>query len=393
MKSFRISGLVRSVDSVRRQLADSRTLQQRADAIAQVDRTLNQVDAILAEHRATPRHLPPPSQRAYRFLMDLRKNPTLPVGDGSSTPAATPPERTRWRGLRSTLERNLERLATAESEAQIDKTHASIAATSGQLEQDFHRLNLTPADVSPETRDFRAWLALLSEKPNLLACIAARKLANSILNAAAQKTGLWTMPLHIHFRPMRGLYRIHNTRTHSIAAMPTPMLAFDQTGFEAIRDLMFSRTPQSKQQLHAQMLAEPYQNLQAELTALAGPIERAAGAFHDLNLSFLRVNADYFNHQMPKPNLTWSRMMTGRKFGHHDSIRDTVLLSATLDRPDVPIFVVDFVMYHELLHKKLGLTWFAGRRYVHTPEFNAAERLFKFYAQAEAWLTRLASER
>ena len=41
----------------------------------------------------------------------------------------------------------------------------------------------------------------------------------------------------------------------------------------------------------------------------------------------------------------------------------------------------------------IGLTWIAGRRYVHTPEFLAAERLFKNYTNAEAWLTRLAGER
>jgi hypothetical protein len=42
------------------------------------------------------------------------------------------------------------------------------------------------------------------------------------------------------------------------------------------------------------------------------------------------------------------------KMGHYDFIRDTVMLSVTLDAPDVLDYVVDYVMYYELLHKKLG---------------------------------------
>ena len=58
-----------------------------------------------------------------------------------------------------------------------------------------------------------------------------------------------------------------------------------------------------------------------------------------------------------RPGLVWSRQLTGRKFGHYDFIQDTVMLSRTLDHHDVPALLVDYIMYHELLHKKHGIRW------------------------------------
>jgi len=66
------------------------------------------------------------------------------------------------------------------------------------------------------------------------------------------------------------------------------------------------------------------------------------------------------------------------------------MISASLDNTDVPAYVVDFIIYHELLHKKHGICWANGRGYVHTPEFQKEERQFGQYIDAEAVLRKLA---
>jgi predicted metal-dependent hydrolase len=76
--------------------------------------------------------------------------------------------------------------------------------------------------------------------------------------------------------------------------------------------------------------------------------------------------------------------------GHYDYFRDIVMLSVTLDAPDVPDFVIDYVMYHELLHKAMGAEVVNGRRYAHTPAFREAERKFPRYDEAEAFLQETA---
>jgi hypothetical protein len=56
----------------------------------------------------------------------------------------------------------------------------------------------------------------------------------------------------------------------------------------------------------------------------------------------------------------------------------------------LPSYVVDFVGYHELLHKKHGVTWQNGRQAVHTSAFRKDERRFAEHPVAEAALKRLA---
>jgi hypothetical protein len=88
--------------------------------------------------------------------------------------------------------------------------------------------------------------------------------------------------------------------------------------------------------------------------------------------------------------LTWSRSFTGRKFGHYDHVHDTIMLSATLDRQDVPQLTVDFIMYHELLHRDRGMTWLNGRARAHDSAFQQAERQFEQFHRAEQVLEKLA---
>jgi hypothetical protein len=66
------------------------------------------------------------------------------------------------------------------------------------------------------------------------------------------------------------------------------------------------------------------------------------------------------------------------------------MVSATLDSREVPSYVVDFVVYHELLHKKHGATWQNGRQAVHTSSFREDERRFAEYAGAEKTIMDLA---
>ena len=86
-------------------------------------------------------------------------------------------------------------------------------------------------------------------------------------------------------------------------------------------------------------------------------------------------------------------LFTGRKFGHYDRIRDVVMISSSLDRAEVPEYVLDSVMYHELLHKKLGIGWRNGRMAAHTPEFRSLDRDFRRYNEADSFLKRLARGR
>lgn len=110
------------------------------------------------------------------------------------------------------------------------------------------------------------------------------------------------------------------------------------------------------------------------------------GRFYDLEESFLRVNSRYFDNQLPKPILTWSEKRTQHSLGHEDRAMNTVVISKSLDSENVPRYVLDYVMYHELLHIKHGSSYTKGREKVHGRAFREDEKRFARYKEVEEWL-------
>jgi hypothetical protein len=103
---------------------------------------------------------------------------------------------------------------------------------------------------------------------------------------------------------------------------------------------------------------------------------------------FARLNREYFREALEKPTLTWSARRTYRILGHHDSTHNTIVLSRSLDDRSVPRFVVEYVLFHEMLHIAHPAKHVNGRRYHHTPAFRRDERKFAYYEEAESWIER-----
>jgi predicted metal-dependent hydrolase len=110
------------------------------------------------------------------------------------------------------------------------------------------------------------------------------------------------------------------------------------------------------------------------------------GDIYDLDELFDEVNDKYFNNSIRKPNLTWSSRKTYRVLGHHDATQDKIVISRSLDTPETPRYIVEYVMFHEMLHVKHPTVTINGRRYNHTSAFRADERKFPKYHAAERWI-------
>jgi hypothetical protein len=116
-------------------------------------------------------------------------------------------------------------------------------------------------------------------------------------------------------------------------------------------------------------------------------IGSAQGNFYDLDAIFDRLNQTYFKNDLPKPVLTWSARKTFRILGHHDSAHETIVISKSLDEKNVPRYVVEFVVFHEMLHIFHPTIHQNGRRYNHTPQFRRNEKKFTYFTEAENWIT------
>jgi hypothetical protein len=117
-------------------------------------------------------------------------------------------------------------------------------------------------------------------------------------------------------------------------------------------------------------------------------VTTAKGAVYDLDTMFDKINAEYFRGRIPKPQLTWSARKTYRILGHHDAHHDHIAISRSLDSRDVPRYVVEYVLFHEMLHIAHPTQHVNGRRHNHTPAFKADEQKFLHYDSAEEWIER-----
>ncbi len=92
-----------------------------------------------------------------------------------------------------------------------------------------------------------------------------------------------------------------------------------------------------------------------------------------LELSFDRNNKIFFENQIEKPNLKWGQNSI-RKLAHYNLQTDTIMMSSIFK--EAPEQFLDFIMYHEMLHKYHKFTTQGTRDSYHSPEFKQNEQKF-----------------
>jgi predicted metal-dependent hydrolase len=113
------------------------------------------------------------------------------------------------------------------------------------------------------------------------------------------------------------------------------------------------------------------------------------GRWQNLDRNFDRLNAEYFEGKLERPRLAWSATRSRRILGRYDATHHTVFISLLFDSALVPDFVLDYILYHELLHIRHPSRARDCRFVNHTPEFRADERKFKSYKNATEWLRKI----
>jgi predicted metal-dependent hydrolase len=113
------------------------------------------------------------------------------------------------------------------------------------------------------------------------------------------------------------------------------------------------------------------------------------GRFYDLEEVFESLNQRFFHGLMGRPTLTWSAHAARRMLGHYDAAHNTIVVSRVFDRADTPRCAIEYLLYHEMLHLKHPVKVKAGRRCVHSREFQAEERLFPELEAAKEYLKRI----
>jgi len=105
-----------------------------------------------------------------------------------------------------------------------------------------------------------------------------------------------------------------------------------------------------------------------------------------LKESFQRVNQQFFYSSLTLPNLRWGQK-SFRKLASYNYHTDTVTVSTIFLNTQTKI--LDYLMYHELLHKDQKFRHKNGRSAYHTREFKEAERSYPDYKEIETEITSI----
>jgi hypothetical protein len=113
------------------------------------------------------------------------------------------------------------------------------------------------------------------------------------------------------------------------------------------------------------------------------------GRWFDLAALFDKVNDEHFQGGI-QARIGWGRMPGKRRrksirLGVYDHQTREIRIHPALDRPDVPLYFVEFIIFHEMLHQLFPSSGEDGRRVHHPRAFRDRERAYPRFAEALAW--------
>jgi len=117
--------------------------------------------------------------------------------------------------------------------------------------------------------------------------------------------------------------------------------------------------------------------------------QHARGSAHDLEPMFAALNRRYFGGELHRPRLAWSDRPWRRQLGCFDPGLDLIVINARLDRPETPRYVVESILFHEMLHVKHPLRVVRCGLEIHSAEFRREEKRFAHHQRARKFLERL----
>ncbi len=392
---LRIKNIVKIANGVRERLRAGIPPGEAEQFRRHVRQCVARIEHICERAQATPDDLPTPSRKAYHFLKGIDLG-NLPAADGrrESSPGKRVGMKNVVRNKRAIL-REVSRLARNSelSDAERERIAGMLRRVVDQIEHLCERQGGSPADLPGPSRTSYALMKFLTIQGNLDAHLDATLRTIRMASDLVRERYGEHWHVAVEFDHMASLWQCR-TRGNVVAIrIDEGFVHADDEVVEAIIRSMIVRKTRARERLVQEFVSsEEYTDVVLELDLAAEvTAEETRGVAYDLDELFDTVNREYFGGKMSRPRLTWTRRLTQSRFGHHEPARDRIVVSLTLDDRRVPRFVVEFILYHELLHRRHPARWINGRYRSHTPEFRREERKFRQYDEAEQSLGKLAA--
>jgi predicted SprT family Zn-dependent metalloprotease len=116
---------------------------------------------------------------------------------------------------------------------------------------------------------------------------------------------------------------------------------------------------------------------------------RILGRYHNLSEIYNHINETYFEDSISS-KITWGRKpvrkrVRVRRLGSYNRITNIITINPILDSIKVPLYYLQYIVYHEMLHAHIGMKKSGSRYLSHTREFREQEKCFIDYKKAVDW--------
>jgi len=139
--------------------------------------------------------------------------------------------------------------------------------------------------------------------------------------------------------------------------------------------------------VHDPLIQKKWQKLRLE-RGRGKQILPPKGRHHDLEKILSKVRNIQFQGMKELPDIAWSKRAARKRYAHYDSLYNIIVISRILDSLKVPSYVLEFIIFHELLHVKMGIGKVKSKRRIHTPLFRKLERGHPFYKKTKSFLSK-----
>ncbi len=292
------------------------------------------------------------------------------------------------------LHRRIAALAQTQSTENYAQLTQRLSTLVAQVDALCAQHGNNPANLPTPSRRAYQWLRFLLDEDSLADHVATVALAYEVIldNPKFKEQAALGYAVQFELDHSGHLWRMRVARKTVFLSVAEGFCGAPCEVLAAVVLAATSRSAKAKETVRIYAASDDFTEIATALELTTEQEEGAARGRHfDLDAVFTRVNRNHFANAMPRPRrLIWSSRLTTRIMGYYQARSDTVMLSRTLDDASVPERVVDLVMYHELLHKQLGVRVSNGRRQVHFAEFRQAEQRFPDFDAVNAELETIA---
>jgi len=281
------------------------------------------------------------------------------------------------------------------SNPKVINLHVQISQTCNKVVEICLKRKGTPADLpNPSYLAFQ-WLHFLSEKKWLLSHLHGLIEFQEILNTPGNKLFPRIDPpqIYLELKNFNYLFRVKQKNRVILLEINESFISAPRE----IKELLCSASLGGRRSKKNNLLKEytkgqEYRKINQAIQSDKNINQISQqGQFFDLEEIYENLNQKYFAGELDRPRLTWSLRRSRRRLGYYHPESDAITISRSLDDGSVQPLLIEYILYHEMLHKALGIRESNGRRYAHTREFKTAEKRFQRYIRAIEMMRKFCS--